>query len=166
MVFSAAEEWRNHSLGGEAGGLEPDRAAFYFAGIFSFAALGRGNCWIRPECVQRRSIEPGADEFGVNYARERRRAEVAGGKSWGADSCGSGYQFGLGAGSAYFARGCGISDCAGGAGAGDERGGCSRVRGAPYGGAAVWIPRGAAGQCVGIEFGVGCGASLATEMIA
>ena len=47
--------------------------------------------------------------------------------------------FGIGIGSGYYAGGCRISDCAGGARAGDERGGCAGGRRAAYGGAAVGI---------------------------
>src|ERR1700723_4519599 len=137
MGFSAAGERRNHSLGREDGGIEPDWPAFYYGGIFSFAAFGGGGCWIRSGCVQWRSVKFGADECGVDYAREWRRAEVAGGKSGSAGSCGFGYCFGLRLGPAYFAGGGGISDCAGGAGAGDEGGGPSGFAGAAYGGAPV-----------------------------
>ncbi len=57
-------------LGGGNGGIEPDWAAVYFSGIFSFAAFGCGGCRIRSGCVQWRSVKFGADEFGVDDARE------------------------------------------------------------------------------------------------
>ncbi len=161
MGFSAAGEWRNHSDWRQIGGIEPDRAAVYFGGIFSFAAIGRGSCWIRSGCGEWRRDKLWADEFGAYYASEFRCAAFAGGKSRRANSRGSGDEFGIGAGSASFAGCGGISNSARGARAGDERGGSSRFGGAAYGRAAVGIFGRAAGECVGIEFGIGCAASVA-----
>ena len=156
-IFSAAGKWRADSSRWKADWLAPDRTAVYFAGIFSFAAIGGRAGWIRRHAIGR--IESRADESGADCARAGRLC-----KQMQADNPGVpvpvdlGDDFRLRSRSRYFARGCGFSGAARGPRTRDERRRCARAREETYPGTAAGLPRRASRECAGAEYRAGCGA--------
>ena len=154
------------SANGTAVGSSLIGQAVQFAGIFPSAAFGGRSRRIRSELFQRRRLESGAHECGVDHAGEGRRGTCRGGKSWGRNSRRHGDHLGIGPRSAHFAGVGGVSGSTRCEGAWNERAGRSRVGAKTHGRPSVGIFGRAPGQCVGIEFGTERRPSVALDAIA